>query len=243
MIRPIRSSPARSSARIGTETPGIRSSASTVSGSTKRTSAEMKPNAASASCAARVAMASMPSRGSADSTAARMSASCWLRRVASLASRLWLSARWARTSLPVTGIGWLMSPAETRETAVEISRSGASRSRPTAAPPMTPTMTEIAKMNRRKRVPIAGSTAPLVSSSTPKMPSGTIEAATIVTVSRVWNDSLRPPSRRERGPCVTRRRRLAGRPSRRGGSRPRARSAGGAGGSRPARASGARAAS
>ena len=35
-MRPIRSSPARSSARIGTDTPGMRSSGSIVSGSTKQ---------------------------------------------------------------------------------------------------------------------------------------------------------------------------------------------------------------
>ena len=46
-MRPIRSSPARSSARTGSETPGMRSSASTLSGSTKRSSAEMNPNAVS----------------------------------------------------------------------------------------------------------------------------------------------------------------------------------------------------
>ncbi len=62
-----------------------------------------------------------------------------LRRCASSARRLWLSASWARTSSPSTGIGWLTSPAETRATASEISRSGATRSRPTAAPPSTPT--------------------------------------------------------------------------------------------------------
>ena len=50
--RPIRSSPARSSARTGTETPGIRSSSGTVAGSRNWTAAEMSPNARSASRAA-----------------------------------------------------------------------------------------------------------------------------------------------------------------------------------------------
>ena len=105
--------------------PGSAPPASTESGSTNNRTAAMNPNAFSASRAARSASASSPSRGSAASTAARISPSCQLRRAASSARRLWLSASWAMTSLPSTGIGRLMSPADTRATAAEISRSGA----------------------------------------------------------------------------------------------------------------------
>ena len=55
------------------------------------------------------------------------------------------------------------------DTAVEISRSGATRSSPTADPPSTPIATAIANMNRSSRSPISGSTAPLAMRSTPKI--------------------------------------------------------------------------
>ena len=55
------------------------------------------------------------------------------------------------------------------DTAAEISRSGATRSSPTADPPRMPTATAIANMNSSSRAPTSGSTAPLAMSSTPKI--------------------------------------------------------------------------
>ena len=155
--------------------------------------AAMKPKAASASRAARSAIASTPSRGSADSTAARISPSWRLRRSASAARRLWLSASWARTSLPddrdrlahVAG----RDARHRRRDLAQRPRRG--RARPTA-PPRIPTPTATANMNRRSRSPISGSTAPVAMSSTPKTPSGMIAAARRVRVSRVWKDRARP---------------------------------------------------
>ena len=223
----------------------MRSSASTLSGSTNRSSAEMNPNAICASRAARSASASTPSRGSADSTAARIRPSWRLRRWASPARRLWLSASWARTSLPSIGIGWLRSPAETRSTAAEISRSGRTRSRPIAAPARMPTATATANMNSSSREPTCGSTVPVAMSTRPKTPSGTIAAARRVRVSRVWNDRDGPRARVGSRDGVM----PAGCPARshssspRAGSRSRAPSTGGAVDWGPLRASGAGAAS
>ena len=192
-MRPIRSSPARSSARIGTRDARDALLGLHRVGVDEEDHGGDEPERRSRRRGRRV----RPSRRR--RPAARpirpppgSDPSCRLRRSASAARRLWLSASWARTSVPTTGIGWLMSPAETRDTAAEISRSGRTRSRPTAAPPRIPTTTATANMNSRRRVPMSGSTAPVTMSSRPKTPSGTIEAARSVSVSRVWNDSLPP---------------------------------------------------
>ena len=62
------------------------------------------------------------------------------------------------------------------------------RSRPIAAPARMPTATATANMNSSNREPTCGSTVPDAMSTRPKTPSGTIAAARRVRVSRVWND-------------------------------------------------------
>ena len=166
-MRPIRSSPARSSARIGSETPGMRSSGSTLSGSTNCRSAAMKPNAFSASRAARVGH--------------RIDAVARLGRL----DRGQDQAELAVAPLGVGGqavvaLGQLGQDVVARRpgsagsgrrprratTAAEISRSGATRSSPIAAPPRMPTATATANMNSSSRAPTCGSTAPVAMQQT-----------------------------------------------------------------------------
>ncbi len=127
-IRPRRSSPARSSARIGRGSPGTDSSSAIAAGSTSRITASIIPKASRASSDARPTRNSTPSRGEACSIAARIRPSSRLRRSSAPASRLWLSARRDSSSSPPTVIGVDRSPAETRSTAAAIARNGAVRS-------------------------------------------------------------------------------------------------------------------
>ena len=104
-----------------------------------------------ASSAARPMSQSTPSRGEAATSAARIRPSSRLRRSSSAASRLWLSASRASSSSPVTTIGVLRSPVETRSTAAAIARNGAVRSDASANATRTASSAAMAIVSRRIR--------------------------------------------------------------------------------------------
>src|SRR5919197_183091 len=198
-IRPSGSPPIRSSARIGRGSPGTGTSPGMSSGSTSKTTESISPNAARASRAARRTSCSMPSRGDASSIASRTRPSSRLRRSRSDASRLWLSARRAMSSSPVTSIGVERSPAEARSTARAMARRGAVRSDASAYAIRTANTNALAIANSSVwpiGMSVGRAGGAVTSATIPNPARGSTAAARSAAASRARNDQreLRPLS-------------------------------------------------
>ena len=126
--------------------------------------------------------------GAAATSAARIRPSSRLRRSSSPASRLWLSARRASSSSPLTTIGALRSPVETRSTAAAIARNGAVRSAARAKATSTASRAAMAMLRSRTRGTASvglGSSFCAATTTKPNEASGRTAAAMSAMVSRV----------------------------------------------------------